>query len=117
MAIKNPTREDISLAHTLLFNGRKIVPSLNKKPKSIGELSLDTGMSRSETCYRMSRLENIGIVQLDYEIIKEPTPPSSGTIKWLYKINQQKLDEARQAVEKVISFYRGLLQNYSKATV
>lgn len=117
MVTKEPTREDISLARKLIFDGREIVPSLNRKPKSVGELSLDTGMSRSETCYRMNRLEGIGVIQDRYEIVQKPTDSSPGKAKRVYEINRQKLDEAIQAVSKVISFYEGLLQGYSKATV
>lgn len=69
------------------------------KPRYVSEIANKVGLSRTATAYHLDVLEDIGIVEHRYEVIKEPS--SVGKLGSFYRINREKLKEILEALEEL----------------
>jgi len=70
------------------------------KPKYVSEIAEKVGLSRTATSYHLDVLESVGIVEHEYQIIKEPH--SVGKLGSFYKLNEEKLREALLAIREIL---------------
>jgi len=92
----------IALAHALVHENRlKIVESLLKKPQHISALANTVGIDRATLCYHLNLLEKVRLVDSEYIILEQPH--SKGKAGRIYKVNNERLQEAIKAITAEMS--------------
>ncbi|OYT26363.1 MAG: hypothetical protein B6U95_07525 [Thermofilum sp. ex4484_82] len=90
------------IGKTLQKNRLDIINLLKDgKPRNISEIAKEIGLSRTATTYHLSMLEEIGLVEQKYEIMKAPnTPPVVGSF---YTLNKKKLEQIIEILSQIFS--------------
>lgn len=90
--------DKVKLRHSLLNSSRvSIISRLLPKAQNISDLVKQLSLDRSTICYHLNILEDVGILQSDYVILKGAQ--SKGRAGRIYSINHDRLGEAIQAIE------------------
>jgi DNA-binding transcriptional ArsR family regulator len=91
---------ELNLARIILQEERlRLIKLLQKEQKNISDLAKETGQDRATVSYHLDILERSGIVNSDYEMLKESH--SKGKIGRFYRINQEKLTKTFLTLEKL----------------
>lgn len=67
----------------------------------IGELESELHVSRSTICYHLDVLEDMGIVEQEYELIVEPGS-RKGRVRSYYRLNAEKLAETIKEIMEMM---------------
>jgi DNA-binding transcriptional ArsR family regulator len=78
---------------------RSIIDHILKQHMNISDLARTTGLDRATVSYHLGVLEQAGLVDSEYEMIKPPA--SMGKIGRYYRVKPEKLKEAAEIMEKI----------------
>ena len=106
------TREESveKLSFLLYRDPREIMSILGHGPISVTAISNISGIKRDVVVYYLNRLQELGIIGDEYEIIREPTDQTRGKAGMVYHINKPVLGEHLKTLEKFADSYREMLQ-------
>jgi DNA-binding transcriptional ArsR family regulator len=78
---------------------RSIIDHILKQHMNISDLARATGLDRATVSYHLGVLEQVGLVDSEYEMIEPPA--SMGKIGRYYRVKPEKLKEAAEIMEKI----------------
>lgn len=88
------------LAHAVLDVGkRRILTSLLSRQQHISELAASVALERSAVAYHLTVLEQLGLVESHYRILKQPASP--GKAARVFRTNTKRFKEAIDAVDSL----------------
>jgi DNA-binding transcriptional ArsR family regulator len=78
---------------------RSIIENILKEHMNISDLSRATELDRATVSYHLGVLEDVGLVESEYEMLKKPA--SMGKIGRYYRVKPDRLKEAAEIMEKI----------------
>jgi len=70
------------------------------KPRTVSEIAKELGLSRTATFYHLTILSDVGFVEQEYKIIKEPSSPAR--VGSFYRINKEKIKTIYSEIRKLL---------------
>lgn len=99
MTQQSGTKEDDLIKAMAQKERRLIINHILKQHMNISDLARVTNLDRATVSYHLGVLEQVGLVDSEYEMIKPPA--SMGKIGRYYRVKPEKLKEAAEILEKI----------------
>ena len=93
------TKEDELMKAMAQKERRSIIEHILKEHMNISDLARTTNLDRATVSYHLGVLEDVGLVESEYEMIKKPA--SMGKIGRYYRVKPDRLTEAAEIMEKI----------------
>jgi DNA-binding transcriptional ArsR family regulator len=93
------SREDDLMKAMAQKERRSIIDHILRQHMNISDLSRATGLDRATVSYHLGVLEQVGLVDSEYEMINPPA--SMGKIGRYYRVKPGNLKEAAKIMEKI----------------
>lgn len=97
--VKDSTKEDELVKAMAQKERRSIIENILKQHMNISDLSRATSLDRATVSYHLGVLEDVGLVESEYEMLKKPA--SMGKIGRYYRVKPDRLKEAAEVMEKI----------------
>ena len=72
------------------------------KPIHISALARKIHLTRATVCYHLSILQDAGLVEQEYVLLKEPSN-SKGKVGNFYRVNRERLREALKTIDELLT--------------
>jgi len=73
---------------------------LDGKPRTVSEIAKELNLARTTTFYHLTVLSDIGLVEQEYKIIREPSSPAR--VGSFYKIDKRKAKMVLEEIKELL---------------
>jgi DNA-binding transcriptional ArsR family regulator len=93
------TKEDELMKAMTQKERRSIIEHILKQHMNISDLARATNLDRATVSYHLGVLEDVGLAESEYEMLKKPA--SMGKIGRFYRVKPDRLKEAAEIMERI----------------
>jgi DNA-binding transcriptional ArsR family regulator len=93
------TKEDELMKAMAQKERRSIIEHILKQHMNISDLARATNLDRATVSYHLGVLEDVGLAESEYEMLKKPA--SMGKIGRFYRVKPDRLKEAAEIMERI----------------
>jgi len=91
------------------IDGRQIIHQLKEGPRGVRDLVEATDLPRDHISYYLDRLEQVGLIDRAYEILRKPTQSVKGLARQVYSINERRARETVKECDTILSDLRSMI--------